>query len=108
MSRTTATNGQLNAIRQDIFAMSAASPSYRFFFREKIQRFFMQNKLMLKIVDERMAEFIKKYVVHDEAGSPVTEKKDEEEHYTFKDDKTKEEYTAAVKEFMEGEIHIEM
>jgi hypothetical protein len=108
MSRTTTTNAELYAIRADIEYMSSASPSYRLFFKEKISRFFNQNKMLLKIIDQRLADFIKQYAVHDEEGNPVTEKKEDQEHYTFKDEETKEQHKAAVKQFMERQITIEI
>lgn len=108
MSRTQTSNSELHAIRADIMYMQSASPSYKLFFKEKIHRFFNQNNMLLKIIDQRLAELIKKYALHDEAGNAITEKKDDGEHYTFADDERKEAYKAAVKEFMERTIIIEI
>lgn len=108
MPRIKTTNGFLNEARQDIARLSQTSPAFNLFLRDKITRFWSQNKLLLKILDDRLVEFAKKYALHDDAGNPILENKDGQDHYTFKDAETEQAYKDAVTDFLNREIHIEL
>lgn len=107
MSRTRTTNQELFAISNDILKQCNQSASYNYFFREKISRFFNNNKLILKILHERRDEIIKKYATHDENGKPVTEEKEGQQHYTFPTEVAKKNWTDELTDFMNREIYIE-
>jgi hypothetical protein len=108
MSRITTTNGFLNDARQDIARLTNASPAFSLFFKDKINRFWGQNKLLLKILDDRLSEFARKYAKHDEEGKPILEKKEGADHYTFETPEKEKEYKDAVTEFFNREIYIEL
>jgi hypothetical protein len=108
MARHEATNGKLFALRDDINKQCNESAAFYYFNKEKISRFNSQNKLLLKILDDRLGEFIKKYVQHGEDGKPMTEEKDGVTVFVFESEEKGEAYLEEQKEFLARSIHIEL
>jgi hypothetical protein len=109
MARTEMPNATLYAVAIGLQQLQQINPAIAFLLKEKINRFFQQNAMLLKIIDSRRSELVKKYVKHDELGNAVT-KKDEEtkiEQYVFEDEKTEEEYKNAYEEFMSRYVNVE-
>lgn len=108
MARLELTNAQLKTVSIDINKQADASPAFRTLLSEKIKRFYQQNKFLLKIIDEREAGFVRKYAKHDEFGVPITEEKEDGNHYTFDNEEIKEKYLAELREFMERTVTVEL
>lgn len=105
--RTDITNNALMALEVDIQNQVKASPAFYYFNKEKLKRFYQQNGHLLRIINDRMAEYIKKYVVHEDE-KPVTEKKDEGEVYVFTSTEAEEKYRAETAEFLNRTVKIEL
>lgn len=103
-----ATNNQLLALEADIQQLSSSSPAFFFFNKEKIRRFYQQNAINLKIIQQKMAGFIEKYVVHDEKNQPKTEDKDGQTVYVFACEDDEFEYRNETSDFLNRSIFIEI
>lgn len=102
------TNNQLIALDKDVQKQMNESPAFFFFNKTKIDALYQKNTLLFKIINERMAGFVKKYVQHDEEGKPLTEEKNGEKVYVFATEADREQYLAEQQEFLSLTIHIEL
>ena len=101
------TNDALFALEADIQNQMKNSPAFFFFNKEKVNRFYQQNNLNLKVINDRMAGFIKKYVQH-ENDEPKTEEKDGQKVYVFATKEDEEAYLADTREFLNRSIYVEV
>lgn len=104
------TYADLNDIEQDIQLQQRRSPAFSLFNREKIKRFYQQNRVRLQVLSDTMKKLITEYVLHedDEKGNPkpVTHEVEGQLQYKFIDEEKEEEYEAKAKEFMNMSIEI--
>jgi hypothetical protein len=104
MARSEVTNGELNRIQQDI---ASFTPALRFFFKEKINRFYSMNKLTLRSLNNFLASNVQRYVLHDEEGKPLTEDKNGERHFVFANEEDEKKYVGEATGFMNRSAYIE-
>lgn len=102
------TNYQLMLLRDDISRQSKESPAFAIFNKEKINRFFNQNAISLKILASRTAEIKKKHCILGEDGEPVTVETDGRTEIQFPTDKAKKACTDEITEFLNRTVTIEL
>jgi hypothetical protein len=107
MARALMTNAQLQAISIEVDELRKHSPAVSFLLKEKINRFYQQNGLQLKIIDKKKDEFAKQHCLLEASGEPMTEDKEGIKHYKFIDDEAKNKYLDAITEFMERSVYVE-
>lgn len=64
------TNEQLWTLANDMRKVQSESPTLSFLLGDKINRFFQVNAMSIKILNSRLGEIQKKYIVHNEQGEP--------------------------------------
>lgn len=101
------TNNQLLALEADIQHQMSTSPAFVFFNKEKVRRFYQQNNLNLKVINDKMNGFIKKYVQH-EGDEPKTEEKDGQKVYVFGCEDDEQAYRNETAEFLNRSIYVEV
>ncbi len=104
--KTNITYAYLTALEQDILRQSQISPAFNLFHREKIKRFYQDNQLRLKIMNDTMQGLVKKYVLHDENDKPLTHDVDGQLQYKFIDEAAEKDYEVKAKMFMELTIDL--
>ncbi len=52
-------------MRNDMQKKMEASPSYAFFFREKIKNFFEKNAMDLQLAKDKVGKLVEKYIEHE-------------------------------------------
>lgn len=108
MPRFELTYGQLLALRDDIIRQQQTSAAFFYFNKSRVEKFFNQNQMALKVLKSRMDEYVKKYVKFDADAQPITEEKDGTLVYTFYSEESKEQYKKALNNFMALKISIEL
>ena len=86
MSKTQVTYGQLLALRDDILSKQRTSAAFFFFNKTRVDKFFSINTMALKVLQSRLDEYVKKYVMFDKDGQPMKEERDGKEYYRFYSD----------------------
>jgi hypothetical protein len=107
MARTLMTNAQLQAVSIELEELRTHSLAISFLLKEKINRFYDQNKLSLRIIDKKKDEIAKEFCLLEANGEPMTEDKEGVKHYKFIDDEAKNRYLGVIKEFMERSVYVE-
>lgn len=101
------TYNELVLLRDDIQRNAAASPSFAFFFGEKIKNFFQRNAIDLNHVQKKTWQLLKQYCELDEAGEPVKIKEEgKEETWRFKSEEDAKAFDQEFTEFMKRGIKI--
>ena len=108
MARQQLTNKQLQLLRNDINSQTHRSPAFYFFNRPRIERFFHQNALALKVLQSREDELIRKYVQHDESGKPMTRQENGELVWVFATDELRQQYLEDQENILSKAVLIEV
>jgi hypothetical protein len=107
MARLEITNADFRTLLADIDNQKRTSPAFGFFLKEKINRFYQQNAMCIKILNKFMADNIKTYVEHDSDGKPMIEERDGGHFYKFETPEKEKEYLEKANEFMGRTILVE-
>lgn len=97
------TYNDLLILERDINAQ-ANSPAYRYFNGQKIKRFYQINNIRLEALHTTINNLVKKYVLHDDKGNPVTAEENGHQQYQFENDENREAYKKAAEEFLSRTI----
>lgn len=101
MPKVVVTVMQMLAIRNEINEYSKNSMTFRLFNADKIDRFLKYNALFLQGADLMIAQMVKKYVKHDEAGNPVLlDQKDGHVKYDFIDEEAAKAFSDEYKSYV--------
>lgn len=107
MARVQMTNSELQNLSVEMQELIKHSPAIHFLLKEKVNRFYQQNKLQLQIIDKKKLELAKMYSILDAEDNPVLEEKDGEKHFQFLSDKEKNNYINAWDQFLQRTVCIE-
>lgn len=102
------TYGELSALEQDIRRQQQISPAFVIFNKEKIRRFYQQNNLRLKILQDTIKDLVSKHVLHDEKDKPVTQEVEGQLRYKFIDEGAQKEYEEKVTAFFALNIELHL
>ena len=101
------TYNELVLLRDDIQRNAAASPSFAFFFSEKIKNFFQKNAVDLNCVKKKTWQLLKEYCELDENGEPLKiVEEGKEDAWRFKSEEAAAQFDGAFSEFMNRAIKI--
>lgn len=108
MAKEQVTFGQLLALRDDILHQQNTSPAFFYFNKARVKKFFSLNTMALKVLQSRLDEMVKKYVMFDKEMQPITEEKDGQHIYKFYSEEGRQQFIEARNNFLNGKISIEL
>ncbi len=121
MARKIITNSELLIIQDDLATLKNKLPGLAFLFEPKIQFFYRQNQMNIRILHERMHEIQQKYIEHDADGRPIyaTEEEGKPKDWNYKEPadchavrgdgrSVKTAYQQEFNEFLNRSIHVEI
>lgn len=116
------TNSFLWQVQNDLLNLQQMMPGLAFILENRIASFFQRNQMNLKILNSRMHEIQKKFIVHNEKNTPQYEEVEEGKPKDWKyvesvagkdgqlitGSQVKEEYQQQMEEFMQRTVTVEL